>query len=200
MDIQTTLDPKGSPASLSTPTRLILAASEEFNQYGFAGTDTNRIARRAGFAPQTFYRHFEDKIAIFVAVYRDWEEQERRVFDELAQRQADINEFVTALIQQHRAYRVFRRSLRLLSVEHPAVRQARADSRLRQLRQIMQWSEQTNVTDQHALLLLQIERLADAIVDEELNDLGVDSNLAHQTIARLIQQLTTVERPQPIPE
>jgi len=190
MNIQTT--PAATPlqTALSTTERLILAAAEEFNLHGFTGTDTNRIARRAGFAPQTFYRHFEDKIAVFIAVYRDWEEQERRVFDELVLRQADHEEFVDALIQQHRAYRVFRRSLRLLSVEHPLVRQARADSRIRQLSQIARWARHEESSQEVALLLLQIERLADAIVDEEFADLGVSDAIAKQAIADLIAKLT----------
>jgi AcrR family transcriptional regulator len=54
----------------STRERLVQAAAAEFREQGFAGTDTNRIARRAGFAPQTFYRWFTDKTEIFIAVYR----------------------------------------------------------------------------------------------------------------------------------
>ena len=54
----------------TTPERLIAAAAAEFREAGFAGTDSNRIARRAGFAPQTFYRWFKDKTEIFIAVYR----------------------------------------------------------------------------------------------------------------------------------
>src|SRR4051812_9867208 len=45
---------------------LLEAARAEFDESGFEGTDTNRIARRAGYAPQTFYRHFTDKTAIFI--------------------------------------------------------------------------------------------------------------------------------------
>ena len=60
-----------------TRTRLLNAATEEFNEKGFAGTDTNQIARQAGFAPQTFYRWFDDKTQIFIAAYRGWEDIER---------------------------------------------------------------------------------------------------------------------------
>jgi AcrR family transcriptional regulator len=55
-----------------TRARLVDAAEAEFNAHGFDGTDTNRIARRAGYAPQTFYRHFADKTAVFLAVYDRW--------------------------------------------------------------------------------------------------------------------------------
>src|ERR1700761_8551817 len=55
-----------------TSARLIEAAAREFAECGFEGTDTNKIARRAGFAPQTLYRWFDDKTAIFLAVYSKW--------------------------------------------------------------------------------------------------------------------------------
>ena len=51
---------------------LVVAARAEFDECGFEGTDTNRIARRAGYAPQTFYRNFADKTAIFVETYQRW--------------------------------------------------------------------------------------------------------------------------------
>jgi len=55
----------------STRERLVRAAAEEFNRAGFGGTNTNKIARAAGFAPATFYRYFEDKRAIMVAAF-EW--------------------------------------------------------------------------------------------------------------------------------
>src|SRR5271156_3112848 len=56
----------------ATAKALLDAAEREFNARGFDGTDSNRIARAAGFAPQTFYRHFPDKRAVFLAVYERW--------------------------------------------------------------------------------------------------------------------------------
>ena len=43
----------------ATRERLIRAALRAFGRGGFQGTDSNRIARAAGFAPQTFYRWFD---------------------------------------------------------------------------------------------------------------------------------------------
>ena len=60
----------------STSEKLIAAAAKEFNEHGFGGTDTNRIARRAGFAPQTFYRWFRDKVEIFIKTYELWQREE----------------------------------------------------------------------------------------------------------------------------
>src|SRR5258708_17971763 len=51
---------------------LIEAAARIFNSVGYHGTDSNRIAREAGYAPGTFYIHFPDKLAIFLAVYETW--------------------------------------------------------------------------------------------------------------------------------
>ena len=53
-----------STRTSGTGTKLIAAAAAEFNDHGFSGTDSNKIARRAGFAPQTFYRWFKDNILI----------------------------------------------------------------------------------------------------------------------------------------
>src|SRR5262249_23573853 len=95
-----------------TRTRLVDAAALEFNERGFDGTDTNRIARRAGFAPQTFYRSFANKTAIFIAVYRAWEDNERALLDDLLARRAATKRLVDAVVAHHRAHRIFRRSLR----------------------------------------------------------------------------------------
>src|SRR5262245_55875420 len=40
-------------SSDETKKKLVAAALKEFNQQGYFATDTNKIARRAGFAPQT---------------------------------------------------------------------------------------------------------------------------------------------------
>src|SRR6516164_9731798 len=116
-------------AQIPTRERLIRAASAEFGERGFAGTDTNKIARRAGFAPQTFYRWFKDKTEIFIAVYRAWEEEELRAVGTLLIEGVDDKPAVEAAVAHHRAWLKFRRSLRALSVENAQVRAARAESR-----------------------------------------------------------------------
>ena len=68
--------PKRKRPSDDTGKLLLKAAAAEFNQRGYDGTDTNRIARRAGFAPQTFYRWYKDKEEIFIEVYREWQSSE----------------------------------------------------------------------------------------------------------------------------
>src|ERR1700758_900052 len=94
-------------AVTTTRERLIAAAAAEFREASFAGTDSNRIARRAGFAPQTFYRWFKDKTEIFIAVYRAWEEEELRALNALLAEGADDEAVVEAAVGHHRSWLKF---------------------------------------------------------------------------------------------
>jgi len=177
-----------------TRTKLIDAAMLEFNEVGFSGTDTNRIARRAGFAPQTFYRWFKDKTEIFVAVYQSWEEIERKTMAELLARKASTSQLIDFVVTHHRDYKIFRRSLRSLSLDDETVRTARAASRKRQIERIRAWHKEFQGTDligvpALAATLLQMERLADALAEGELEDMGVSTTAARQSLAGLIDTL-----------
>jgi AcrR family transcriptional regulator len=177
---------KGKPTSV----KLIAAADMEFNQHGFDGTDTNRIARRAGFAPQTFYRWFRDKTEIFLAVYRAWEDDERAMLAKLLARKAPASEMVNAAVEHHRAYKLFRRSLRSLSLENTTVRKARAESRRRQIEQIKSWVAPARPSSvEVATVLLQMERLADAVAEGEFADLGLEDRAAREALAELQARL-----------
>jgi AcrR family transcriptional regulator len=173
-----------------TASLLVQAAAEEFQEHGYNGTDTNRIARRAGFAPQTFYRWFSDKTAIFVAVYEHWVREE---FDRLAAlhgRGAPDSEFIDVVIAHHRAYHIFRRSLRQLTVENEIVRKARAASRLQQIERIKERYKPLRLgTADAAVFLLQYERLCDALADGEFSDLGVDESAVRSHLAELYKRL-----------
>jgi AcrR family transcriptional regulator len=169
---------------------LVEAAAQEFRERGFDGTDTNRIARRAGFAPQTFYRWFSDKVEIFVAVYAAWVGEVFAHADALLKRSASDEELIDAAIAHHRDYYVFRRSLRRLAVEDDRVRRARADSRLQQIEHIKTWFGPTPLTKADlAIFILQHERLCDAIADRELYDLGVDDVVARTALQRLYEAM-----------
>src|SRR5271154_1898855 len=101
-----------------TRARLLAAARKEFNSKGYFGTDSNRIARRAGFAPQTFYRHFADKIAIFLAVYDGWWQEESAALGEVLATPAlrgQARRAAMVVIDFHTRWRIFRRSLRHLA-------------------------------------------------------------------------------------
>ena len=183
----TTQRPVRRAASAETRAKLIGAAAKEFNQHGYFATDSNKIARRAGFAPQTFYRWFRDKTEIFVAVYRLWEEQERDMLSKLIAARAPAGELVDAAVAHHRTHRVFRRSLRTLSYDEPEVREARAQSRLRQIENLKQWIKPVRrTTAELAAILLQMERLSDALAEDEFGDLGVDEKAAKTALADLL--------------
>lgn len=171
-----------------TKEKLIDAAIREFKTHGYGGTDTNRIAARAGFAPQTFYRHFRDKLEIFLAVYRRWEDEEGAVVASLVEKRAGAAALADAIVAHHRAYLMFRRSLRALSVEHPGVRKARAQSRLRQIENTIRITGMGS-KDALAPVLFQIERLSDAIAEGEIADLGANEATARAALAQLLSEL-----------
>jgi AcrR family transcriptional regulator len=166
---------------------LVEAAYQEFDTVGFNGTDTNRIARRAGFAPQTFYRWFDDKADIFIAAYELWQSREFAVLRELVDRDASDLELTRALIQHHKGARIFRRSMRSLSLEDDKVRKARANARLRQLAYIR---ERTGAPESEngrlASRLLQIERLADGLAEGEFDDMGLSAAHGEAALAELM--------------
>jgi AcrR family transcriptional regulator len=165
---------KGDPPA--TRDALLAAAAAEFEAKGFAGTDTNRIARAAGFAPQTFYRHFADKTDVFICVYQRWQADERtRIAAAVREAEGDEGRLLAAaaaLIAAHRASARFRRSLRLLAVEDDRVRAARAASRRAQLETLAPVLRPASSAGQVAALLT-VERLCDAAADAETDDLGV---------------------------
>ncbi len=173
-----------------TSARLVAAAAKEFNKHGFDGTDSNKIARRAGFAPQTFYRWFRDKTDIFIAVYRAWEDEEERVIGGLLARGAPMSELIEAIIDQVRAHRLLRRSLRQLALENAAVRKARAESRRRQIEETQRWAgPEARSAPEIAALLLQFDRICDGIAEGELAELGVDEATARQAMLDILRQM-----------
>ncbi|HEY1941303.1 MAG TPA: helix-turn-helix domain-containing protein [Roseiarcus sp.] len=179
-----------SEAVMTTRERLIAAAATEFREASFAGTDSNRIARRAGFAPQTFYRWFKDKTEIFIAVYRAWEEEELRAVNALLVEGADDEAVVETAVAHHRSWLKFRRSLRALSVENAQVRAARAESRLRQVAWIAQWyGPRAPAADEIAARLLQLERLTDAIAEGEFVDMGMAEDAARRLLVEILAEL-----------
>src|SRR5215472_2525043 len=74
---------RGTPEE--TRQRLVASAARLFNRVGYHATDSNEIAKEAGYATGTFYKHFEDKRAIFIAAYERWVSSEwQAVSDQLS--------------------------------------------------------------------------------------------------------------------
>ncbi len=167
-----------------TRTLLIEAAGQAFNTSGFLGTDTNRIARMAGFAPQTFYRHFADKLDVFLAVYERWRDEESAALAN-AIKSKPVNGQARAaaevLVRHHRDWSIFRRSLRQLALAEPRVRAARTAGRERQLDRLAALPENKQRSKAELVAaLLTVERLCDALADGEPQDLGLSE--AHWTV------------------
>lgn len=172
-----------------TRAKLLAAAQREFNTAGFDGTDTNRIAKKAGYAPQTFYRHFPDKTAIFLAVYDAWWRAEASALAQTRARTA--KQAATIALDFHARWRTFRRSLRHLAIVDAKVRKART---LARTEQIARWKKagSRRSAAELAAALLTAERLLDAAAEDELADLGLKPaavlELATVAMAALMRQ------------
>lgn len=172
-----------------TRSALIDAAEAEFNAHGFGGTDTNRIARRAGFAPQTFYRHFEDKISIFVAVYERWWMDESGVITTLMRApRRDLGRVADAMIAFHAKWRGFRRSLRHLAVDDTRVRAARTKARKAQIEAARPFMPGCNDGEIAAALLV-FERLCDAVSEGEFVDMGLSRATGRAAVVAAIESV-----------
>jgi AcrR family transcriptional regulator len=165
---------------------LIDAARKEFEESGFDSTQSNKIARRAGFAPQTFYRHFIDKVDILLAVYARWVGEEQEALDAAK----GMRKAARALLEHHRASLKFRRALRALSVTDKRVRTARANSRLLQIAHLRELVPHTSdVSDARlARSLFVIERVADACAEGEFADLRFGLDAAEEQLVDCLRQ------------
>ena len=112
-----------------TRAALIEAAARIFNSDGYHGTDSNRIAREAGYAPGTFYIHFADKLAIFLDVYENWVSAEWSSIEAILKSGGSARavrmRLSRAVLEHHRKWRTFRASLRALSATDERVCGAR---------------------------------------------------------------------------
>jgi len=125
-------DSTASEAALPRDTRATLldTAAEIFNDVGYYGTDTNRIARAAGYAPATFYKYFKNKLEVFLECYPNVEPN----LNELI---GDLDSDPSIAVGARRAvYRIFEhrkrwmgcyQSLRALALSDPVAAQAYKD-------------------------------------------------------------------------
>jgi hypothetical protein len=105
------------------------------------------------------------------------------------EKKAPVSQMVDAIVEHHRAYRIFRRSLRQLSLEDDAVRAARAASRLRQLGRIAGGKVTRSRLAAFAVALFEVERLCDAVAEGEFADLGLDEKTARAVIGERLASL-----------
>lgn len=183
---------RGSPDD--THTRLVQSAAECFNRDGYDGTDSNRIAREAGYSPGTFYKHFVDKRQIFMAVYEEWVTKEwREVSAHVAAEgtpQERAEEIVRMFLEHHRRWKGFRASLRALVSQDADVRnfyRAQRRHQLGLLEGIRSTLGDEGSREADALLLYSLERTSDAIAEGEPEALHVSAEGLRALLVDLVR-------------
>ena len=162
-----------------TRARLVAAAARTFNRAGYHGTDSNRLARAAGYAPATFYKHFADKRAIVLAAYEQWVTTEWSAVEREIARGGKAEEVaarvVRLVLDLHRRWRGLRSSLLTLVVSDREVRRFYRAQRRRQLGMLAdlraRLGSAARSAAEDAVLLFSLERTCDAIANGELDDL-----------------------------
>lgn len=173
--------------SLRTRDRLVTTAMRVFNQVGFWGTDSNELARAAGYSPGTFYRHFADKRAIFLAAYQQWAAHEDEQLTVRLSRARDKGHdatgvFVDFIVEHHGRWRTFRSSMRALADGDPELQRAIRDHRKRHVDHLGQVAGGRDPS--HRLLVLYT-------LDGLTDGLAIDEPRSHGTSTR---KLTTKVR------
>ncbi len=167
--------------SAETRARLVAAAAAVINRVGYHGTDSNRIARAAGYAPGTFYKHFPDKQAILLAAYEEWVTAEwqaiERALRAAKSRELAARRIVDLALRLHRRWRGLRSSLLGLVTTDPEVRRFYRGQRRRQLSMLNALRAQDrgplHSPEEDAVLLFTLERTCDAVANGEVRDLGL---------------------------
>ncbi len=169
---------RGKPAD--TRARLVAAAAQVFNRDGYYGTDSNRIARAAGYAPATFYKHFPDKRAIFLAAYEAWVTAEWASIADSLRKERSAEEtaadLVSLSLSHHRRWRGLRSSLRALVAQDAVVRSFYRAQRRRQLgilAALVRPERRDRSGEEDAILLFTMERVCDALAEGEVAALGL---------------------------
>lgn len=183
---------RGTPAE--TRARLLAAAAEELNRVGYHGTDSNRLARAAGYAPGTFYKHFADKKEVLLAAYEGWVTTEwAAIEDALAAGGAPAAlaaQIVDGVLELHRRWRGLRASLRALVATDADARAVYRAQRVRQLdtlaRLRVALGTPPRAREDDAMLLFALERVADGLADGEARALGLGADALR---ARLCAQV-----------
>lgn len=173
-----------------TRTRLLEAAMSEFIEAGYGGTDTNRIARRAGFAPQTFYRWFKDKAAVMAEVMAVWDEAEIAMWQAVIQDQhLSLDDLAESFIDNLRPFLTFRLNLRTVQQQVPDIAAQRAQGRRRLMQALSTLVSHHHDPEALGSLLVQIDQFGEAIARGDLTELGLSGAQAHKALSRLIAEL-----------
>ncbi|MEO6027126.1 MAG: helix-turn-helix domain-containing protein [Candidatus Binatia bacterium] len=199
--------PKRGPAA-ETRARLIEAAAAVFNRAGYHGTDSNRLARAAGYAPATFYKHFPDKRTILLAAYEDWVTAEWHAIGTTLVDPASAAEraerIVAFVLEHHRRWKGLRASLRALVATDAVVRRFHRAQRRRQLELLARMRggrardeaatrDEASARVDDAIMLFTLERTLDAVAEGETADLGLDEDAVITRLRAVVR--AAVDRP-----
>jgi len=185
---------RGTPDE--TRARLVEAAAHVFNSDGYFATDSNKLARAAGYSPGTFYQHFADKRAIFLAAYQRWATDERqeitRALTAKAEGRSRAAQVARVVMTQHQRWATLRASLRALVLTDEVVRDFVTEERRAQLaslaaaRRKSPGVEHTRADDW--ALLLYLERVADSVAWGEAKALGVSARGLEAALVRALEE------------
>lgn len=172
---------------------LLQSAKDIFNSKTYFSTDTNEIARNAGYAPATFYRYFQDKLDVFLALYQNWHEQQRIGVLQLIEEHQDSNIFIAKLapliISFYRDWRGFRASVRCLAAideKVHAFRLARREELIKLVNYVCRvYGLPAKSVADTLCMLLTLERIGDALADGEFTHFKVSNDEAINRIAQL---------------
>jgi AcrR family transcriptional regulator len=186
---------RGSPAQ--TRERLLSAAAVIFNRAGYHGTDSNRIAKEAGYAAGTFYKHFKDKREVFLAVYETWITSEWAAIDAELAAGRKLDEIARRLVQLsidfHTRWRGLRASLTELVLIDAEVRRFYRKQRRRQLDIIAKLRSHLGIParprEADAIHLFTTERVFDAIAQGELRALGLNRGIVVEAMVEKVRAL-----------
>jgi AcrR family transcriptional regulator len=188
---------RGSAAD--TRERLVAAAARLFNRVGYHGTDSNSIAREAGYATGVFYKHFKNKRDIFLAAYQTWVASEwEAVGAELSAggaRETVARRLVALSVKFHTRWRGLRASLIELVFTDAKVRRFYREQRRRQLDLMAELRFMIGTSPRRrewdAVYLYTIERACDAMAQGELRDVGLSrKRMVEVLVRRVVEALT----------
>ena len=186
---------RGTPEQ--TRERLIVAASSLFNRFGYHQTDSNTIAREAGYAAGTFYKHFRDKREVFLVVYERWlAAQWNQIIEELSKQRVPsetAKRIVELSVKFHTEWRGLRASLMELVFSDREARKFFEKQRRRQLELMSQLRHRLRLpprtAEEDAIHLFMTERVFDAIGQGEIQSLGLDMNVVLESMTARVYAL-----------
>jgi AcrR family transcriptional regulator len=183
-----------------TRRQLKMAAQHEFNSVGYFFTDTNKIARAAGYAPGSFYRHFKDKVEVFIEVYRDWHLEQMNAIEKTLHEEGDKETLSARLtfviLTFYTKWKTFRASARVLAISEERVRTFKKDRRVEIVHAIIGLRKKLNFAPKQVhevvTFLIELEHLCDAIADGEYQQFDIPVEVSAHELETLLYRFLEV--------